>query len=599
MAGGSGTRRSRALGLALVIALGAGCTSDPAPGPPSSDARTEDRAGGAASKPARRLDPMLGIETGWGPSAAEIKQAVRIVRRMSTKQLAGQVIVTDYLGTAAPVERVRRLHLGGVILFDSNVASSKAVRSEMRTLRRAVKRPWPLWISADQEGGLVERLQHDLTRFPTFMSAGAADRPALARRAARASGRELAWLGLTADFAPVADVTAGPGDPTIGSRSASEFARRAATTVTAAARGYLDAGVVPVVKHFPGHGSAPADSHKVLPVVDRSRRRLRDIDLRPFRAAIEAGVPAVMVGHLDVRAYAPRRASSLARPIVNDLLRERLGFDGLVTTDALDMAAVTDRAGSAASAVRALAAGVDLLVMPPDPRAARDGILAAVRSGELRLERLRQAAARQGALMLHRQARAQAGEVSTPRPPGSARGASWALSRAAVTQVAGACGVRHIDERVLITGPGDDVAALSSAFRTLGVEVYVPPPAPEPEPPAQDGDRTPRRDRDRLPSPEASSEPSSKPSSKPSYVPPPIPAGTTRIAITGFRGGPVSGDVAVASDAPWALGASTAPVKIAAYGDTTGAMRAVAQVLLGREAPGRLPVRVGGVSKGC
>ena len=551
--------------------------------PPAASSR-DASAQAADEKPAKPRDLDLGIGTGWGPSRAEVREAVRLVRAMSLRDLAGQVIVTDYLGTDAPVDLVDRLHLGGVILFDRNIASSRGAREQMRTLRRSTERPWPLWISADQEGGLVERLQHDLTRFPSFMSAGAADRPGAVRAAARASGRELAWLGLTADFAPVADVTAGPADPTIGSRSASEFTKRAARAVTAAVRGYSSAGVVPVVKHFPGHGAAPSDSHLTLPVLDRPRSGLRSIDLAPFRAAIDDGVPAIMVGHLDVRAIAPGKVSSLSSAIVTDLLRKRLGFAGLVTTDALDMAAVTGRAGSAESAVRALRAGVDLLVMPPDPRAARDGIVAAVRAGELPLRRLRQAAARQGALMLHRQARVRAGATAAPRPPGSARDASWRLSRAAVTQVAGECGVRQIDGRVMLTGPADDVATLGSAFRTYGVEVYTPPPPPE-EPP--EPDRRGARRQGASPSPSAAP------------APPPIPADVMKVAVTGFRGGPVTGDVVVSTDTPWSLAASSAPVKIAAYGDTTGAMRAVVQVLLGRRAPGTLPVRLDGVDKGC
>ncbi|QWC86072.1 glycosyl hyrolase family 3 [Nocardioidaceae bacterium] len=557
--------------LALVPAGGCVLLDDESAPPPAVD--TGAGGGGPESAEPRR-DPMLGITTGWGPSAAQIERAVRLVRAMPLRDLAGQVIVADYPGRTAPTALVRDLHLGGVIVFDQNVGASRALRNELRTLRRGVDRPWPLWVSVDQEGGLVERLQDDLTRFPTFMSAGAADRDRVTRAAARGSARELAWLGLTADFAPVADVTAGPGDPTIGSRSASEFAQRASRAVTAAGRGFLDAGVVPVLKHFPGHGSAPADSHVTLPVLDRPLSGLRRIDLAPFRAGIAAGAPAVMVGHLDVRAVDPRTPSSLSRPVVSGLLRDRLGFGGLVVSDALDMAAVTRTAGSSRPAVRALRAGVDMLVMPPSPRLARDGIVAAVRSGALPLRRLQQAAARQGALMLHQRALTrEARDTTGPRPPGSARGASWRLSRAAVTQVAGRCGVRHVGDRVLLTGPADDVARLGSAFRTYGVDVVEPPPAaPRRRGPAR-GD------------------------GRPATTPPPPDA--TRVAVTGYRGGPVSGDVVVATDSPWALGSSTAPVKIAAYGDTTGAMRAVVQVLLGREAPGSLPVRVTGVDRGC
>ena len=341
------------------------------------------------------------------------------------------MIVADWRGTGAPTEMVRRLHLGGVIAFSDNVASTRQIRSVNARLRRTAHRPWPLFLAVDQEGGIVQRVRGAATGFPAFMSAGAADDLRLTRTAARASGAELRGLGFTVDFAPDADVTSGPADPTIGSRSVGSDPDLVAEHVVAAAQGYLDAGVLPVLKHFPGHGSVPADSHVGLPVQTRTLRVLRRIDLEPFRAGVAAGLPAVMVGHLDVRAVDPRVPSSLSRKVVTGLLRHDLGFDGLVVTDSLEMGAVSRR-GSARVAVQALRAGNDVALMPADPAAARAGLVKAVRSGALPRERLEQAAARQVALLLHQ--RGDAGAA-----PGSGRAASRALSAAAVTVVAGPC----------------------------------------------------------------------------------------------------------------------------------------------------------------
>jgi beta-N-acetylhexosaminidase len=448
---------------------------------------------------------------------------------------------------------VRDLGLGGVIAFGAESVDPGRLRDAHQRLQRDARRGWPVLVGVDQEGGVVERLQTGVTRFPTFMSAGAADDAALTRSAYAAGARELRGLGFNVDFAPVADVTIGPADPIIGSRSASSAPRLVAEQAVAAARGFAAGGVVPVVKHFPGHGSVTDDSHLTLPVQERSLARLRRTDLLPFRRAVEAGLPAVMVGHLDVRAVHPRMPSSLSRRVVTGLLRRDLGFDGVVVTDSLEMAAVTGRYGSAESAVRALRAGADVLLMPPDPRAARDGIVRAVRRGALSRERLRQAAARSIALALH------AGGAGAGRAPGSARAASRRLSAAAITVATGPCRGRLVSRAVLPSGDPTAVARFTTAARAAGLEVVA------------------RRS------------------------PPRVRAAATSVGFTGYGDGPVAADVVVATDRPHVLAATRGGVEVATYGDTPGAMAALTEVLLGRErAPGRLPVQVSGVQRqGC
>ncbi len=550
-------RLPQLVALVLVTALATGCTSDRTPderdeaalaGSPTSavpDAGTAGSPTGGAELERRRGPhgpaAELGLRPGWGPSRTELDHAVRAVRRLSLPELAGQVIVASYQGTAAPVGLVNRLHLGGVITFSDNVVTPRQVRAVNARLRRSADRDWPLFLAVDEEGGLVERVAAGDARFPAFMTAGAAHRPGLTRRATGALASGVRGLGFTVDLAPVADVTTGSADPTIGSRSPGSDPQLVARQVNAAVAGLLDAGVVPVVKHFPGHGSVRADSHVRLPVQRRSRAELRGADLVPFRRAVAAGAPAVMVAHLDVRAVDPGTPSSLSRPVVTGLLRGDLGFDGLVVTDALDMGAVSAR-GSAAAAVQALHAGADVLLMPADPARARAGVLAAVRSGALPRQRLEQAAARQVALLLHERRQRDV----APRSPAAA---SQAWSRAATTVVSGPCRGRLVGAGVSPRGDAEAVAAFTAAARAAG-----------------------------------------------------LPTGRgTPVTLLGYGDRATHRGIVVAVDRPYVLGSSRAPVRIATYGATPGAMSALVDVLLGRrKAPGRLPVPLAGVPRrGC
>ena len=287
----------------------------------------------------------LPVPAGWGPTDAEIARARTYVGRLSLRQRAGQVIVASYSGTGAPTALVNRLHLGGVIPFSSNVASAGQIARANRALQKGVRRPWPVLVGVDQEGGMVARVTVGATPFPAFMSTGAAGDPALTRAAYAASGGELRAMGFNVDFAPDADVTSGPADPVIGARSAGSSPEHVADHAVAAMKGFASTGLVPVLKHFPGHGSVTTDSHVGLPVQRKSIKQLEDGDLVPFRAGLAADASAVMVGHLDVRALDPRMPSSLSHTAVTGLLRERMGFRGVAFTDSLQMGAVAQRFG--------------------------------------------------------------------------------------------------------------------------------------------------------------------------------------------------------------------------------------------------------------
>ena len=473
-------------------------------------------------------------EPGRLPTDAETRRAARRVDAMSLPELAGQVIVAKYNGTDAPVGLVRRLHLGGVIAFTENVTSPEQIRAANRELADKVRRP--LLIGVDQEGGAVARVTGGATRFPAFMSAGAADDTRLTRAAAGGSGAELLGMGFDTVFAPDADVTVGPADPVIGARSAGSRPALVARHVVAAGQGYQDAGVVPVLKHFPGHGSLATDSHLALPVQKRSREQLDRVDLRPFREAIAEDAPAVMIGHIDVRAIDPGRPASVSSKVITGLLRRDLGFQGLVVTDSLGMEGVEKQYPGGRGAVAALRAGADVALMPDDAGAARTAIIRAVRNGRLERSRLEGAATRMLATLIHR----NAGD-HTPATPGARQGSSTRLSKAALTSVAGPCSGRLVRDGIRVVGPDLQAGRLRAAARQAGLTV----------------------------------------------------GSGTKVVLVPRGGTAARGRVVVALDTPYVLRRSVARVKIATFGDNYAVMRNLVDLLLGRTtAPGRLPVTV-------
>lgn len=558
----------RILALLFVVALVAAC-ADGADEPEAGDTRdpsTEDTAtqgsstgsstGSPSAEPSdrpndRRSDRGSGSATARaestipGVTAAEERGARRAVRRMSLDERAGQVIVASYSGTSAPADLVTREHLAGVISFSENIATIDALRRDLGRLQQADRRPWPLFTGIDQEGGVVARAGPPLTEFPALMTYGASRRTDLAQRAARASGEELRAVGFTAVFAPDADVTTGADDPTIGSRSVGSDPQLVSDVMTAAVDGYEAAGILPVVKHFPGHGSVPADSHLELPVQDAALPQLRRRDLTPFRRATAEGAPAVMVAHIDVKAVDGGRPSSVSDKVVNGLLRERIGFNGLVVTDSMQMAGLTDRLGTEESAVAALRAGADLLLMPADPIVAKRALVTAVRQDRLPQRRLTEAATRVVAQQMH----VGASKPPSPSVIGNHEKVSQQASAAAITVTDGPCRGRLVGDSVSVSGDPTAVERFTSAAQKAGLGT----------------------------------------------------GGGDSVALVGYDGGGANADVVVTTDTPYALGRSTAPVKIASYGESAGAMRALVDVLLGKaRAPGRLPVPVEGLSRpGC
>jgi len=312
---------------------------------------------------------------------------------MSVRDMVGQMFVVSVGGTEPDyyVEKmVRERNIGGVILFGYNMESEEQVRSLTASLQQLSMRTEPavpLFVAVDQEGGDIASAPW-VTPRPAAAEVGGRGDPAEARAVAEGIGDELLRAGVNTNFAPVVDTGFGAA---IGNRSYGEDPELVSRMGAASVEGFERAGIVSAAKHFPNHGPAVADSHEALPVVDHDMETLQSYDLPPFRAAVEAGVPMMMAGHLLYPAVDAERPASLS-PKWMGILREDLGFDGVVVTDDLAMAGASGGGTPERAAVEAVGAGADLLVVssPPQQQAdAYDAVVAAVESGEIPEERVR------------------------------------------------------------------------------------------------------------------------------------------------------------------------------------------------------------------
>lgn len=315
------------------------------------------------------------------------------LRRLTLEQQIGQLFAVRARGVFQSVDDpdyrtlvrlIEQFQVGGVIFFQGDPYGQAVLANELQ--RRS---QLPLLIAQDTEWGVAMRVSRT-TSFPRAMAIGATGNPDYAYAVGYVTALEARALGVHQLYAPVADVNNNPFNPIINVRAFGEHPQQVATMVRAFVRGVQAAGAIATAKHFPGHGDTSVDSHSDLPVLAFDRQRLDTLELVPFRAAIRAGVHSIMTGHLalpHLDATSPMPAS-LSRRITHDLLREELGFDGLVVTDALEMQGVTKHFGVGEAAVRALEAGADMLLLSEDVEAARAAILEAIAQGRLSRERL-------------------------------------------------------------------------------------------------------------------------------------------------------------------------------------------------------------------
>ncbi|MGJ9425766.1 glycoside hydrolase family 3 N-terminal domain-containing protein [Nesterenkonia halotolerans] len=580
------------LSVLLLSSCGPASETSPEGAEQSAGSAEEDQAEAQAQAEAEARQAQEAALA--GPGEEHRQRAEEIVAEYSTEELAGSVLVGEFASTdAAPMAAlIDELHLAGSIIMGGNVprgdqgVDTETLAAELETLTSGAQdREVPPMISVDQEGGLVTRVDAPLTEWPTPMSYGAAalgsaqdgddaqstedetdDDDALARSGHRFLAAELEELGFTTSFAPEGDVTVGAADPTIGSRSFGGDAEAVSELAMSGIRGLAEGGLAGAVKHFPGHGSVTEDSHQTLPVQDASLDELRSRDWVPFAEAAEAGVPMIMMGHIEVPALEEGTPSSLSAAAYSAL--RDMGHDGVVVTDALNMGAIVQGYGGDQAAVLALEAGADLLLMPADVRGAHAAIVTALEAGELDLSRVTEAAQRVAALQLW-QADLAAGELAAG--PGaelpeelavegedaseaeadaegldSAAETAQALGRSAITLVAGQCEADLAAEGIqIVGGSAQDRSRLATAAQAEGITV----------------------------------------------------GSGTVVNLIG-ESSSAGGDIAVALDRPEVLAAADAPTQIALYGRTVESFEALARVLSGEEAPGRLPVAVGEDERG-
>ena len=317
------------------------------------------------------------------------------VQSMTTGQKVGQLLLAGIEGTTAgedAVYAVQTVQVGGLILFRRNIESCAQTAGLVSDLKALNEGYIPMLISADEEGGTVSRMPAgEVLDLPSASYFGKFEDPSLALQLGQALAAQCSALGVNTDFAPVADVWSNPDNTVIGKRAYGTEPELVAKLVPNVAEGLTQGGVIPVVKHFPGHGDTAVDSHYDLPVVTKTLEELEELELIPFRAAIESGAPAVMVAHLLVREIDDTLPATLSPKVVDGLLRSELGFNGVVFTDDLTMGAISNTYGMGEAAVLAIEAGCDVLLVchgTDNLKAAYEALLEAVNSGRISLERL-------------------------------------------------------------------------------------------------------------------------------------------------------------------------------------------------------------------
>lgn len=322
------------------------------------------------------------------------------------RSLVARCLMVGFSGTEAPsyVEELIRDGVRSFILFRRNVEDVEGVRRLTNRLQELCD--GQAVIAIDHEGGLVNRLRHVGSEWPSAMAHAATGDPELAFQAYRAAAAELASIGITINFAPVCDVLGDYRNPVLGTRTFSDDPATASRFVTAAVRGYAAGGVASTAKHFPGHGFTPVDSHLDLPVVARTAEELESADLVPFRAAAEAGVDALMISHVWYSVLDPASTPATLSSAVMSMARG-LPFDGPIFTDCMEMDAVQRSYGTGEAVVTSLGAGCDVVIVShreDRQREALDALSRAIQDGRIPVRRAEEAAARCGRLATDRAA---------------------------------------------------------------------------------------------------------------------------------------------------------------------------------------------------
>ncbi|MDX8342658.1 beta-N-acetylhexosaminidase [Rossellomorea sp. YZS02] len=324
-----------------------------------------------------------------------------LISNMTLDEKIGQMLVAGVNGTQMdePTKNLIQKHkVGGFIFFSDHLTSPEQTVRFLNQLKEAnTDNPLPMLLSVDQEGGNVTRLPGRISNFPTNQKIGNANDPDISYEVGTLLGQELKEFGFNLDFAPVLDVNSNPNNPIIGDRSFSADPDIVSELGIQTMKGIQSQGVISTIKHFPGHGDTSVDSHLALPVVNKSLQELEDMELIPFKRAIDDGADLIMVAHILLPRLDDTYPSSLSEKIVTDLLRNKLKYKGVVITDDMTMKAVADNFGMGESAVQAVKAGSDLVLIAHDAQkavTAMEALKSAVQNGDISEERINESVKR-------------------------------------------------------------------------------------------------------------------------------------------------------------------------------------------------------------
>ena len=315
----------------------------------------------------------------------------------------GQMLMAGFEGTTLNRETedlICNHHVGGLILFSRNYENPVQLHTLIRNLQEvaaSTSTGLPLFISVDQEGGRVARLSEPFTKYPPLCCVGHAQSEDLAFRFGQALAAELADVGINMDYAPVLDVHTHPENPIIGDRAIASDPQTVARLANAFIRGFRDKGVIPVGKHFPGHGDTRLDSHLDLPTVQRDAATLEAVELLPFKETIARGLEVIMTAHVIYTAWDEKNPATFSKTILQNILRQRLGFEGIIMSDDLEMKAVDDYYDSKTLPRKGIDAGLDMFLIcnnTEKARALHDQLTQEVDKGTIALARVQQSVER-------------------------------------------------------------------------------------------------------------------------------------------------------------------------------------------------------------
>ncbi len=330
--------------------------------------------------------------TGCGAKSNDnekLSKAESLMKDMTLEEKIGQMLIVSYRSSEADdnlVNILNEVKPGGFILFSENFESYEQAKKMIDTINSTSD--IPMFMSVDQEGGRVQRLKKlsdkDVTIIPSMNKVGNMNDEELTYQVGRVVGEELRVFDINMDFAPSLDIYSNSNNTVIGDRSFGSTSEVVTKMGLSFAKGLSSTGVIPVYKHFPGHGDTSEDSHYTLPVITKTKEELLNLELIPFKKAIEEGAEVIMIGHLAVPSITEDNTpASLSKTLITDFLKDELGYKGLVITDALNMGALTNEYSKKEIYVNAINAGVDILLMPSPSKEAVKIIKEAVVNGEI------------------------------------------------------------------------------------------------------------------------------------------------------------------------------------------------------------------------